>query len=227
MIHTFTDNLTKVRGNHTMKTGIYLQRGSNKRTSFTDVQANINFDNDDNNPLNTGHPFANALIGIYNTYQQASIQLNNDFVYHNIEGYIQDTWKITPRLTLDYGLRLSYYQPIYDQESQLGSSIRTSSTVRGPSGYILRSVYTTRRPARAAQTAAWWTRRSLVPGFVATDSNTLPGAFIGLIVPNSGDISNGIGRAANGYPRGGFASDKVLLGPRFSFAYDVTAVRRR
>jgi hypothetical protein len=221
MIHTITDNLTKVWGNHTMKTGFYLQRGSNRRTSFTDVQANINFNIDANNPLNTGYPFANALLGTYTTYQQASVKLDNDFVYHNIEGYLQDTWKITPRLTLDYGLRLSYYQPIYDQEGQLGffnpDLFDHSRAVRIYAPVCITASICQSGPNRRAVDPS-----SMVPGFVPTANNTLPGAFIGLIVPNSGDISNGIGRAANGYPRGGFDSDAVLLGPRFSFAYDVT-----
>ncbi len=222
MIHTITDNLTKVWGNHTIKTGFYYQRGSNRRTSFTDVQANINFNNDANNPLNTGHPYANALLGIYNTYQQASVKLNNDFVYHNVEGYIQDTWKITPRLTLDYGLRLSYYQPYYDVEGQLGffnpALYDRSKAVRIYNAVCINNAFPCASGAnrRAVDPAL------LVPGFVPTAANTLPTAFIGLIVPNSGDISNGIGRAANGYPRGGFESDPVLWGPRLSFAYDLT-----
>jgi carboxypeptidase family protein/TonB-dependent receptor-like protein len=213
MIHTITDNLTKVWGNHTIKTGFYFQRASNRRTSFTDVQANINFNIDANNPSNTGHPFANALLGSYTTYQQASVKLNNDFVYHNIEGYIQDTWRIRPRLTLDYGIRLSYYQPIYDLEGQLGffnpDRFDRSKAVRI---YAPFCVNTSSCPSGA-------NRRAVDP---ADRSKVLPAAFIGLIVPNSGDISNGIGRAAEGYPPGGFKSDPVLLGPRFSFAYDLT-----
>ncbi|MBO0721527.1 MAG: carboxypeptidase regulatory-like domain-containing protein, partial [Blastocatellia bacterium] len=221
MIHTVTDNLTKVWGNHTIKTGIYFQRASNRRTSFTDVQANINFGNDANNPFNTGYPFANALLGIFNTYQQASVKLNNDFVYNNIEGYIQDTWKITPRLTLDYGIRLSYYQPIYDQEGQLGffnpELFDPAKAVR-----IYAPVCVNNSPCPSGANRRAIDPAALVPGFMPTANNTLPGAFIGLIVPNSGDISNGIGRAANGYPAGGFKSDPVLPGPRFGFAYDLT-----
>ena len=51
-------------------------------------------------------------------------------------------------------------------------------------------------------------------------ANTLPSNFIALIVPGSGDLSNGIGRTDQGYPRGGFDSRGPLWGPRFGFAYD-------
>jgi hypothetical protein len=42
------------------------------QTSFARTDGDINFNNDTNNPLNTGHPYSNALLGIYNSYQQAS-----------------------------------------------------------------------------------------------------------------------------------------------------------
>ncbi len=220
-LDNFTDNLTKVLGKHTIKTGIYWQRSHNKRTSFGPIQANINFANDNNNPLNTGHPFANALIGVYNTYEQASVQLTNDFVYNNIEGYIQDTWKITPRLTLDFGLRLSYYQPLYDLERQL-SLFKPELFDRSKAVRIFTPVCLN----NAAPCASGANRRVvdpalLVPGFTPTAANTLPLAFLGLIVPNSGDITNGIGLPGAGAPRGGFESDSVLWGPRFGFAYDL------
>lgn len=221
-IHNITDNVTKVWGAHTIKTGFYFQRASNRRTSFTPVQANINFANDTANQLNTGHPFANALLGIFTTYEQASVKLNNDFVYNNIEGYVQDTWKASSRLTLDYGLRLSYYQPIYDKEGQLGffnpslfdpakapriyTAVCLNNTGPCPTGTAAR---------RAVDPAL------IVPGFVPADGNTRPASLVGFLVPNSGDLTNGIGRAVNGYPKGGFESDAVLWGPRLGFAYDI------
>ncbi|HKC88228.1 MAG TPA: carboxypeptidase regulatory-like domain-containing protein, partial [Blastocatellia bacterium] len=221
-LDNFTDNLTKVWGKHTIKTGLYWQISHNKRTSFGPIQANINFNNDSNNPLNTGHPFANALLGVYNTYEQASVQLTNDFVYNNVEGYVQDTWKITPRLTFDYGVRLSYYQPLYDLERQLSlfnpALYDRSKAVR---------IYAPVCVNNAATCPSGTNRRAvdpalLVPGFTPTLANTLPLAFLGLIVPNSGDITNGIGLPSNGAPRGGYESDSVLWGPRFGFAYDLT-----
>ena len=41
------------------------------------------------------------------------------FRYTNLEFYVQDTWKVMPRLTLDYGMRFAWFQPQYESRDQL------------------------------------------------------------------------------------------------------------
>jgi hypothetical protein len=67
VINNFLDNLTKVRGNHTWKFGFFYQRASNASNSQNRVQSDIDFSNNASNPLNTGYPFSNALLGIYSS----------------------------------------------------------------------------------------------------------------------------------------------------------------
>lgn len=227
-IDNFTNNLTKVIGNHAVKTGVYWQNSHNKRTSFGPIQSNIEFNFsglDPNNALNAGTPYANAMLGTFAQYQQASVQLRNDFVYNNVEGYVQDTWKATQRLTLDYGLRLSYYQPLYDKEQQL--SFFNPALYDRSSARRIYSPVCLNNASPCISGAAAANRRAADPallatGFVPTQANTQPAAFIGLLVPNSGNSTNGIGQASQGYPRGGFESAKMLWAPRFGFAYDLT-----
>ena len=57
VINNFIDNLTKVKGNHTFKFGVYYQRASNASNSQNHVQSDIDFTNNTNNPLNTGYAF--------------------------------------------------------------------------------------------------------------------------------------------------------------------------
>ncbi|HEY6402201.1 MAG TPA: carboxypeptidase regulatory-like domain-containing protein, partial [Blastocatellia bacterium] len=122
--HTFNfiDNISKILGSHTIKAGFYAQRSRKDQTAFARTDSDINFDNNINNPLNTGHPFANALLGVYNSYTQANAFPKGLYRYWNVEGYIQDNWKVTRRLTLDYGLRISWYEPQYDRLLQTGAS---------------------------------------------------------------------------------------------------------
>ena len=39
-------------------------------------------------------------------------------LYNQLEFYIQDNWKVSNRLTLDYGMRFVHQQPQYDQFNQ-------------------------------------------------------------------------------------------------------------
>ena len=51
---------------------------------------------------------------MYNSYTQASAKPYVSTIYHEFSWYLQDTWRIHPRLTLDLGLRFSWYQAPYD-----------------------------------------------------------------------------------------------------------------
>ena len=221
----FIDNLTKIHGTHTLKAGMFLQRSRKDQTSFGAINATIDFQTNAANPLTTGHPYANALMGIYNQYTQASDFLTGLYRYWNMEFYAQDTWKISDRLTVDYGMRFSWYQPQYDARLQTGVF---NPALYDPSKAV-RLYYPVCLTSAACSSGA--NRRAvdpalLRPGFVPTTGNTLPSNFIGLIVPGSGDIANGIGRTNQGYPKGGFDDAGLLLGPRVGFAYDVSGHRK-
>lgn len=220
--YNFIDNVSKIIGSHSVKAGFYSQRSIKDQTSFARINGDINFTSDAANPINSGHPYANALQGIYTNYQQANNFLNGLYRYWNIEGYVQDNWKVNRKLTLDYGMRISWYEPQYDALLQTGvfnpELYNRTQTVRLLTPICLNNVSTCVSGAdrRAVDPAL------LQPGFTPTIANTLPAALIGNIVSNSGNIANGIGRASEGYLRGGFQSRGAQWGPRFGFAYDLT-----
>src|SRR6185503_11633846 len=221
--HTFNfiDNVSKVLGAHAFKAGFYAQRSRKDQTVFARTDGDINFNNDSNNPLNTGHPYANALLGIYNSYIQSNNYTKGLYRYWNIEGYVQDNWKLSRKLTLDYGLRISWYEPQYDRLLQTGAF--------NPSQYDPAKAVRLFLPVciNNASTCSGGANRRAVdpallrPGFTPTPSNTLPSNFIGAIVVGSGDLANGIGQASKGYPRGGYDSRGPQWGPRFGFAYNL------
>ena len=222
--HTFNfiDNVSKIIGTHTMKAGFYAQRSRKDQTSFARTDGVINFNNDINHPLNTGHPYSNALLGVYNSYVQANNFVKGLYRYWNVEGYLQDNWKATRRLTLDYGVRLTWAEPQYDRLLQTGAF--------NPSEYSASRAVRLYNPVciNNASTCAGGANRRAVdpallrPGFVPTLQNTQPSNFIGAIVLGSGDIANGIGQASKGYPRGGYDNRGLHYGPRVGFAYDLT-----
>ena len=114
LIWQVMDNLIKVHGSHVFKFGFYFQSASNASNSQAHVQSDLDFTTSGSNPLTTGDPFANALLGVYNSYTQWSAKVYQNYLYHDMSWYAQDTWKVNPRLTLDLGIRFSWYQPVYD-----------------------------------------------------------------------------------------------------------------
>src|SRR4029450_11986493 len=110
---TWNASLTKVQGQHTLKTGYYYFR-SLQRRGAGNVTGNISFANDANNPLDTTFGFANAAIGVFSTYTQASRWAEGAYLAINHEAFVQDNWRVKPNLTLDYGLRFVHQVPQYD-----------------------------------------------------------------------------------------------------------------
>ena len=104
-------------GRHTVKTGYYKQTAA-KRQNQGNPFGTLNFGNDANNPLDSGFGFANAALGIFSSYNQASRFVEGQYTYTNDEAYIQDNWKVTNRLTLDYGMRFVHQQPQYETTGQ-------------------------------------------------------------------------------------------------------------
>ena len=211
-----TDNLMKVSGAHMFKFGVYIQRSLYISSPPDNTNGVINFGLDSNNPLNSANPYANALLGVYSSYTQANVDLEGRFRYSNVEPYLQDTWKVTRRLTLNPGLRISWIQPQYDSKLQ--------------ANYFVPSDYDPSKAVRLyTRVLVGSTVRVVDPGNmppVLTLQNTLSAGYLGLIVPGSGDPYNGIVRSKNGYYPGGFPGRGAQWGPRFGFAYDLTGSGR-
>ena len=78
----------------------------------TNYLGTYNFVTDANNPLNTGNGFANALIGDYDSFTQLNNRTVNLLIYWDTEWYVQDSWRVNRRLTLEYGVRFYHQTPV-------------------------------------------------------------------------------------------------------------------
>ncbi|HZR29027.1 MAG TPA: TonB-dependent receptor, partial [Terriglobales bacterium] len=108
----FSDGLTKVWNRHTFKVGAYGQKGRYVQHPIGNIfDGQFGFDVNPNNTLDSGYAYANALIGNYNNYQEGTRTVYAP-KWKLFEWYLQDNWKITSRLTLDYGARFSYDFPM-------------------------------------------------------------------------------------------------------------------
>src|SRR4029077_12491474 len=73
-----------------------------------DVQGIVSFSNV-NSFLTTGNSFADFLEGNIKSFQQDSAQAKYYNRYTTVEPYLQDDWKVTPKLTLNLGVRFSLF----------------------------------------------------------------------------------------------------------------------
>jgi hypothetical protein len=199
------DNFSKIVGKHALKTGGYFQHSWKDQTVFTNANGNINFIDSTSNPLDTGFGFANAAIGVFQSFNQASAYPTGQYRYTNLEFYVQDTWKVKQRLTLDYGLRFYYIQPQYD------TALQTST--------FLPQLFDRSKAPRLYRPAGDPTNRI---AFDPVTGQTLPGTEIGKIVPGTGDLLNGIAKAGDKVSKYLQNSPGILFAPRLGVAYDLT-----
>ena len=121
----FVDNFSWVIGEHSMKFGGEIRRVLYDQLGGVVTRGRFNFDGRyTQNPLlpaaqRGGAAFADFLLGHFNNSEGQVGAPVADFRSNYYALYIQDNWKLTPNLTIDYGLRWEYDQPFYDKYDKL------------------------------------------------------------------------------------------------------------
>ncbi|MGE3959531.1 MAG: TonB-dependent receptor [Vicinamibacterales bacterium] len=130
----FTDDFTLVKGRHQMKFGLDIRREAMKIAFINRPNGDLTF-----NGSITGNAAADFLLGLpaqaRATTQQA-IQEGYGWLY---SGYVQDEFRVTPRLTLNLGARYELPLPFIEKEDRIGGFITgRKSTVypAAPTGLV-------------------------------------------------------------------------------------------
>ncbi len=206
-----TNNLTKTFRAHTLKAGVYLDRIWRNAANAVNFNGSFDFGRNVNNPLDTGYAYSNAIAGVFNSYTEASNRPFLHFRVSNVEWFLQDNWKVTRRLTLDYGMRFALVLPLFEQDN-------------------LASTFAPERFDRARQVRLIAPRlvNNQRAGVHPVTGQVYPAALIGAIAPGVGDPNNGLVAVAQdpGYPRALIENRGLHFGPRFGFAYDLSGSGR-
>jgi hypothetical protein len=205
-IWNYSDNISWIKGAHNVKAGFYFEYTTRNAARAAAFNGTFNFDRNVNNPQDTNHPFANALIGSINAYTEANNKLNGHARYRNIEWFAQDNWKVTRRFTVDAGLRFYYIEPTYSEGDSL---VYFDRSLYDPSKQpaLMTPYCLTANPCSGANRVA----RNPITGATA------PAVKIGTFAGGTGTPFHGMRQVSERV----FNTPPIQVGPRIGFAYDV------
>jgi hypothetical protein len=120
-IYGLSDSFTWIRGNHTLKFGVLFERSGENDNDEINVQACSTCTNNQNGQFlfsdsragGTGVAAANAALGLFDTYSEIGHRAYTIFRANMWEGFAQDSWKATPKLHIDLGVRYSVIVPYH------------------------------------------------------------------------------------------------------------------
>ena len=205
-VQSITNKTTWIKGQHTLKAGIYVELMARNVSVFStfNTAGSYFFGSDRAAAGDTGYPYANALVGSIFAYGDDNKKQMNHARYQQVEWFVQDTWKIGRRLTLDLGLRFHRMGDLYSDRGTLGL-FSEQAYDRSKSGQLL------------------------FPGLLNGQRvavNPVTNATFPFVRQGTFDTAS---YASNGIPFSGikqydsrfFKVPAIQLAPRFGFAYDV------
>src|SRR5262249_36593132 len=109
---TFADKLTEPGHQHNLPEGVYNEPAYKRQAGR---QANYlreySFNKANTSPRGTQAGYANALLGNYRQYAEGGKNIG-DWWFWQVEFYLQDSWRVRRRLTIDAGIRFYGMRPI-------------------------------------------------------------------------------------------------------------------
>ncbi len=134
-LYALQDNISKVRGNHVFKAGVYYStnakiednNGGTDRPTINASNGGLKTCGPADPPtcvngVPTGNQLTNLLIPgqVFVTTENSINSLDNR-QWHDVEFYLGDSWKIRRNITVEYGFRWSFYREPYSDKNQQAS----------------------------------------------------------------------------------------------------------
>jgi len=213
--HNVFGNVTKVIGNHTVIVGATFNKyektenltgGNAGSFTFTATTAQLPAATKALNNADQLYyqSFANFLTGTATGgFTQTPVNRDPDIHASSIEAYVQDNWKVKPRLTVNLGVRYSYFAQPTDSSGLLNNFL--------PSTYVAGNAPTIDSTGSICYTAPCANAYGLNNGLPSNSYDPLNGlVYVNPAVGHASPYGNKVGQA-----------DKYNFGPRAGLAYDV------
>ncbi|MGB9408388.1 MAG: carboxypeptidase regulatory-like domain-containing protein [Terracidiphilus sp.] len=223
--HNVFGDLTKTLGRHTLIVGASYNHFEKAENSTGGNQGGFTFGGTNtgispvvaglNTATQTDIAFANFLIGDANAgFSQASNAITADILQISLEAFVQDNIKVSPRLTLNLGVRYGYYAQPTDGGSRLSNF--------APATYVAANA-----PTIGSTGLICFYSATLCPntnGYLTTNLHGNPNAdYQGINYMNGLIFQSSAGITGHPSPYGNKVAqaDKYNFAPRFGFSYDL------
>ncbi|HUN84253.1 MAG TPA: carboxypeptidase regulatory-like domain-containing protein [Terracidiphilus sp.] len=183
------DDLSWMRGNHSFKFGFSYMRMDKNQQFQADTEGNYSFGADF-----SGDSYLNFLLGFADSYQQLQALLTDHWVNNTYSGYAMDDWRVTPRLTLNLGVRYDALPHVYEKNNRVANFVVSDFSAANSQ---------TPDPSTGALNPAG-------PGFSQPAGASVPFYLNGMELAG-----------VNGFPRGVVQNFYGTVQPRLGFALDL------
>jgi hypothetical protein len=221
ILPSVSDGITFNRGAHVYKAGVYYEHLRNAEAPGGNWQGTLDFSTVSND---TNYGYADALLGIFKTYTEDKARPHANLGIQIAQWYVQDEWKATSGLTLNYGLRIGYHTQLTERDG-LASSFDPSRWDPAKAPLLYRPwCQGSPNGVPALGTSCNSTNQKAYDPRVANPAaNLLAGNLVGTFVPGTGDQLNGIIQGNDPTVPSGFRKEQPInWEPRIGFAWDLT-----
>ena len=183
------DDFSWTKGKHALKFGVAYMRNDKNQQQQADTQGDYSFGTDF-----SGDAYVNFLLGMADSFQQLESIETFHWINNTYSFYGMDNWRLTPRLTLNLGLRYDGLPHVYNKENMTANFVP----------------------------AAFSTSSEQVPNATTGEMNPNGPGFANPTNAPAPFYLDGVELAGkNGFPRGLVNNDYWTWEPRLGFAYDL------